>query len=49
MLLRLHVYLISRKLILELLHLGLCVMDDPLSHVDSLYTVLGSITRQEKQ
>lgn len=37
-------YLISRKLVLELFHLGFCVMDDALSRVDSLHTVLCTIT-----
>lgn len=34
-------YLICWQLILELLHLGLCIMDDAFSHVHSLHTFLG--------
>lgn len=33
-------YLIGRKLVLELLHLGFGVMDDAFGHVDGLHAVL---------
>lgn len=42
-LLNIPVYLISRKLVLELFHLGFCVMDDALGRVDSLHAVLCTI------
>lgn len=42
-------YLISRELILELLHLGFSVMDDALGLVNSLNTVLGKNKRIQGQ
>lgn len=41
-------YLISRELILELLHLGFSVMDDALGLVNSLNTVLGKNKQDTK-